>query len=104
MIRPISYCQGHKEQTGSNIHPTILSPALAAQHYDDQAVSGDAQGEDERVDHRQEHLLQVSSHYVLHLTGLLEFHPEVSRTRTRTRACVIVVVIQDDVLETDVRG
>lgn len=81
---------------------TFLSPALAAQHYDDKAVSSDAQDEDESVDHWQEDLLKLISHNMLHLTGLLQIHPKLPRTRTRTRTRFIeVVVIDDDMLETE---
>lgn len=66
---------------GAPHQPPNLSPALAAQHEDDQAVSGDAQGEDEGVDHRQEDLLEVSGHHVLHVTRLLQIR-QVTGTRT----------------------
>lgn len=76
----------------------VLSPALAAQHDDDQAVSSDAQDEDEGVDHGREDLLEVSGHHVLHITGLLEIHPQVTRTRTRAG---VIVVVEENMLQTD---
>lgn len=80
-------------------NPSGPSPALAAQHDDNQTVSSDAQDEDEGVDHRQKDLLKVSSHHMLLIARLFQIYSEVARARTRTS--VIVVVVQDDMLETN---
>lgn len=90
------------EKKASTISPPpISSPALAAQDHDDQAISSDAQGEDESIDHRQEDPLKLISGHVLHITGLLQIRSQVPRTGTR--ACIIVVVVHKDMLETDER-
>lgn len=81
--------------------PSSPSPALAAQHHDHYAVAGDSQGEDESVDHGQEDLLQVRGHHLPQVTRLVQVRPKLPRTRTRTRACVVVFIVQQDMLETN---
>lgn len=89
----------HQPSQSFNRQSPILSPALAAQDYDNQAVSGDAQNEDKGINDRQEDLLKLSSHHMLHTTGLLQILSKVPRARARARACVIEV--HSEKLETD---
>lgn len=44
-------------------------------------------------------MLKLSSCHVLHTTGLLQIHSKFPRARAR--AGVIVVILKDDMLETD---
>lgn len=64
-------------------------PALAAEHNDHQAISCNAQSEDQSIHHRQENLLELSGHHMLYLARLIQVHSEITRTRTGTRTCVI---------------
>lgn len=84
-------------QKRSEIQP-VRSPALAAQDQDNQAVASDAHDEDERVDHRQEDPLEVSSHDVLHAARLIKIKFQLLGARTRAG----VIVVQDEMLEGDV--
>lgn len=79
----------HPSTVVSEPSSSIHLPALTAQHHHHQAVPCDAQDEDEGVDHRQEDLLKLSCHQVLHTTGLLQIHTHFPRTQTRTRARII---------------
>lgn len=78
----------------------VLSPVLATQNDDNQAISCDAQSEDKGVDYGQEDPLKVSGHPMLPVARLLQFHPQFTRTRTRARTRIIEVIVKDDVLET----
>lgn len=67
----------------------VFLPALAAEHNDHQAISCNAQSEDQSIHHRQENLLELSGHHMLYLARLIQVHSEITRTRTGTRTCVI---------------
>lgn len=83
---------------------TACSPVLAAQDQDHQAVPSDAHDENERVDHRQEDPLEVSSHDVLHAARLFQVPLHLPGAGAGTRAGVVVVVLQDNVLREETQN